>query len=66
MGIHNGDIHFSSIRAGSPINVYTLDGKLLHTTTTDDAGNATISIASHPTGVYIIKTETITHKIIKR
>ena len=66
LGIHNGDIHFSGIRAGSPINVYTLDGKLLHTTTTDDAGNATISIASHPAGVYIIKTETITHKIIKR
>lgn len=66
LGIHNGDIHFSGSRAGSPINVYTLDGKLLHTTTTDDAGNATISIASHPAGVYIIKTETITHKIIKR
>ena len=64
--IHNGDIHFSGNRACSPINVYTLDGKLLHTTTTDDAGNATISIASHPAGVYIIKTETITHKIIKR
>ena len=61
-----GNVHFSGCRAGSTIIVYTLDGKQMQTVTTDETGNATIDIASYPAGVYIIKTETITHKIIKR
>ena len=64
--LQQGNVHFSGSPAGSPISIYAIDGKLLHTTTTDEAGNATIDIASYPAGVYIIKTETITHKIIKR
>ena len=64
--LQQGNVHFSGCRAGSTITVYTIDGKLLHATTTDETGNATIDIASYPAGVYIIKTETITHKIIKR
>ena len=64
--LQQGNVHFSGCPAGSPITVYTLDGKQMQTVTTDETGNATIDIASYPTGVYIIKTETITHKIIKR
>ena len=64
--LQQGKVHFSGCPAGSPITVYTLDGKQMQTVTTDETGNATIDIASYPTGVYIIKTETITHKIIKR
>lgn len=64
--LQQGNVRFSGSPAGSTITVYTIDGKLLHTTTTDEAGNATIDIASYPAGIYIIKTETITHKIIKR
>ena len=64
--LQQGNVHFSGCRAGSTIIVYTLDGKQMQTVTTDETGNATIDIASYPAGVYIIKTETITHKIIKR
>ena len=64
--LQQGNVYFSGCPAGSPITVYTLDGKQMQTVTTDETGNATIDIASYPTGVYIIKTETITHKIIKR
>lgn len=64
--LQQGNVRFSGSPAGSTISIYAIDGKLLHTTTTDEAGNATIDIASYPAGVYIIKTETITHKIIKR
>lgn len=65
-GMQDGEIHISGIRPGSPINIYTLDGKLLHTEATDANGTAHLSITPYPAGVYIIKTETITHKIIKR
>ena len=47
-------------------NIYTLDGKLLQTVIADANGNAHLVTATYPGGVYIIKTETITHKIIKR
>ena len=64
--LQQGNVHFSSCRAGSPISLYTLDGKLLQTVAADADGNARLVTGSSPAGVYIIKTETITHKIIKR
>ena len=64
--LQQGNVHFSSCRAGSPISLYTLDGKLLQTVAADADGNARLATGSYPAGVYIIKTETITHKIIKR
>ena len=64
--LQQGDVHFSGCRAGSPICIYTLDGKLLQRVTADANGNARLVTGAYPGGVYIIKTETITHKIIKR
>ena len=64
--MQQGDVHFSGCRAGSSICIYTLDGKLLQTVIADANGNARLVTATYPGGVYIIKTETITHKIIKR
>ena len=64
--LQQGDIYFGGCRAGSPISIYTLDGKLLQTVTADANGNARLVTGTYPGGVYIIKTETITHKIIKR
>ena len=64
--LQQGDVHFSGCRAGSPICIYTLDGKLLHAVTVDASGNAHIGMFDYPAGVYLIKTESITHKIIKR
>lgn len=64
--IRSGEIQFSNCHPGSPIHIYTLDGKLLHTATVATDGRANIDTSTYPAGVYIIKTETITHKIIKR
>ncbi len=64
--MQQGDVLFAGCRPGSAISVYTLDGKLLQTVTADANGNARLVTGTYPGGVYIIKTETITHKIIKR
>ena len=64
--LQQGEVHFSSCRAGTPISLYTIDGKLLHTVRVDANGRASLDTSIYPSGVYIIKTETITHKIIKR
>ena len=61
-----GNVYFSGCRAGSSISIYTLDGKLLQTVRADAIGNACLVTGTYPSGVYIIKTETITHKIIKQ
>jgi hypothetical protein len=64
--LQQGDMFFSGCKAGSSVCVYSIDGKHIHTTQVDENGNACIMLSSYPSGVYIIKTETITHKIIKR
>ena len=64
--IQQGDVAFTGCRAGSTICIYTLDGKLLQTMTVDETSKGIIDTASYPAGIYIIKTETTTHKIIKR
>lgn len=66
LDIRHGDIFLSGCRPGSVINVYGADGKHLQTVSANDNGNASLSTVFYPSGVYIIKTETITHKIIKR
>ena len=64
--LQHGDMFFSGCKGGSSVCVYSIDGKHIHTTQVDENGNARIMLSSYPSGVYIIKTETITHKIIKR
>ena len=64
--MQQGNLFFAGSHPGSVIAVYTLDGKLLQRVTTDASGNAHLVTGTYPAGVYIIKTETITHKIIKR
>ena len=61
-----GDVLFNGCKAGSTVGVYTMDGKLLHSVQADENGNAILSLSAYPAGIYIIRTETITHKIIKR
>lgn len=64
--IQQGDVYFSGCKAGSNVSIYSIGGKILYTTEIDANGNACLMLSSYPSGVYIIKTEKVTHKIIKR
>lgn len=59
-------INISGCRPGSSVMLYSLGGVLLQTGLADSDGNLQLSISDYVQGVYIIKTETITYKIIKR
>lgn len=61
-----GTVSFSSLRPGSLVCIYNTSGLMLASVTADEVGNASISLSDLPQGVYIIKTENITHKIIKK
>lgn len=66
MQLTAGAVRFSGCRPGSEIKVYTLGGMLWETKRVNAEGRAVVQTSHYPTGVYIIKSETITHKIIRK
>jgi DNA-binding beta-propeller fold protein YncE len=56
----------SGIKAGASVGVYSLDGKLVKQLTAHRTGTYRLSLASLPQGVYIVKADNITYKIMKR
>ena len=47
------------------VQVYTADGALVSSATTDSRGNVSLSVPEQPGAVYVVKTSTITFKIRK-
>ena len=66
LALQQGDVLFMGSCAGSEISVYTIDGMLLHTVIVDATCCVHLEMSSYPSGVYVIKTEKTTHKIIKK
>lgn len=64
---HHGDeIIVIGIPVGKYIYVYSVDGKQLLSKQSDGSNRQTLSLSKLPTGVYIIKAETINYKFLKR
>ena len=55
----------SGLKAGSSVNVITIDGKTVQSTTVGKDGNAEIDFTQMPKGVYVVKTEKGSFKIQK-
>lgn len=60
----NGEIHISMITPKSPVNVYTIDGKLLRSEKANHDGSLTINVDSFVPGLYIIQTNNKSFKTI--
>lgn len=64
---YNGDIvSLSNSRAGSQVKVYSMSGILLRSMTVEADGTLILDLSELTAGVYIISTESITYKIMKR
>lgn len=64
---HHGDeIIVIGFPVGKSISVYSIDGKQLMSRQSDGSNRQTLSLSTLPTGVYIIKAETINYKFMKR
>ena len=50
----------------SAVQIYAINGKLMNSYMTDSEGTLLFSISQYPQGVYIIRTKSVTHKIIKK
>ena len=59
-------IYFENCTPGSLIQVYSIRGMLYDTCRVDADGNAQLSLERYSEGIYIVKSETITYKLIKR
>ena len=57
---------FDHFKPGSNVSVYTIDGMMMHSYEIDNDGRLTISTAGWAAGVYLIKTESVTYKVIKK
>ena len=64
--IEENTINIVDAKAEMPVSVYASDGKMLNVYKTDDDGRVSFSIEEYPTGTYIIKSQDISFKILKK
>ena len=57
---------FDNIKHGTLINIVTIDGKIIDTLKVDNGKNFTITLNKYTNGVYLIKINNITYKILKQ
>jgi hypothetical protein len=66
ISMEEGTLVISQLKANAIVNIYALDGKLVHQLKAQRAGTYRLSLSSLPIGVYLVKADNITYKITKR
>ena len=56
----------SQLKANGDVSVYALDGKLLRQLKASHAGTYRLNLSELPAGLYLVKTDNVTYKIVKR
>lgn len=64
--LDNFVVSITGTNPGITVSVIGTDGKILATYKTDDNGGVTFSVAELPEGTYVIKSESLTCKILKK
>lgn len=59
-------VHLTNCRAGSEVRIYSISGTLFSSQVAAEDGTLEIGLGNLNSGVYIISTESIAYKIIKR
>ena len=59
-------VSITGAKAGDTVRLIASDGRQLHSCKTDEQGSVTFSIAELPEGTYIISSESLTVKILKK
>lgn len=60
------EIIVDGLPAGKSASIFAVDGKLLLSKRSDGTSRLTLSLSKFPSGVYIVKAESVTYKITKR
>lgn len=59
-------VKFEGLEAGTPVEVYNMDGRMLSQQTAQEGVATIASLAEFPTGTYIVKIKNQTIKFLKR
>lgn len=60
------DVTISGAKAGMAVTIYAADGKIINSYKTDKEGSLTFSVSNLSEGTYIIKSEDLTIKFLKK
>ncbi len=66
MEYRDNTLFFTSLNSGSMVWIYSTSGHLMDSGKADANGALTFSVSTYEKGMYILKTETLTYKIIKQ
>jgi len=66
IGYEDDQLIVSGIKSGASVGIYALDGKLVQQLTPRRTGTYRVSLKSLPQGMYIVKADNVTYKIMKR
>jgi hypothetical protein len=61
-----GVLVVSQLKENAVVGIYALDGKLVKQLRATHAGTYRLSLSALPKGVYIVKADAVTYKIMKR
>ena len=56
----------SQLKQGASVDIYSLDGKLVRQLKAHHSGTYRLSLSELPTGLYLVKADNITYKIMKQ
>ena len=62
----DGLLVISQLSEGAAVSIYAMDGRLLRQLSANGDGTCRLDLSALPKGVYLVKTDTITYKIMKR
>lgn len=62
----DGVLVISQMKEGAVVNIYGMDGKVITQFTAKHPGSCRLNLSPLPKGVYIVKADNITYKIMKR
>lgn len=63
---HGDTLTLENLKPGTTVSLYTVDGRLILTQKADASRSVTISLSSRSEGVYIVKANDLTCKMLKR
>lgn len=61
-----GVLVISQLKQGASVDIYSLDGKLLRQLTAHHSGTYRLNLSELPKGVYLVKADNVTYKIMKQ
>lgn len=65
VSLSGNNLYVSNLKQGTKVSVISIDGRVMRTVAADSEGNCAISLASLPSGIYLLNYADVSVKIVK-